>query len=133
MRQEGRGIGIANKLKAYELQDLGFDTVEANLQLGFAADLRDYGVAAQILRDLRFERVRLLTNNPRKIAALREYGIDVIAREPIEVRPNAVNERYLTTKRERLGHLLHHPALLARGAYLGTRRRPRPRPRRIAS
>jgi len=115
MRQEGRGIGIANKLKAYELQDLGFDTVEANLKLGFAADLRDYGIAAQILRDLRFQRVRLLTNNPRKIEALRDYGIDVVAREPIEVRPNAVNERYLSTKRERLGHLLHHPTLRGNG------------------
>jgi len=111
MRQEGRGIGLANKLKAYELQDLGLDTVEANLKLGFAADLRDYGIAAQILRDLRFTNVRLLTNNPRKIEALRDYGIDVVAREPIEVNPNEVNERYLLTKRQRLGHLLRHPTL----------------------
>jgi len=111
LRQEGRGIGLANKLRAYELQDLGLDTVDANVRLGFAADLRDYGMAAQILRDLGFERVRLLTNNPKKLDALRDYGIEVEAREPIEVLPNAVNQRYLRTKRERLGHLLKHPDL----------------------
>jgi 3,4-dihydroxy 2-butanone 4-phosphate synthase/GTP cyclohydrolase II len=111
LRQEGRGIGLANKLRAYELQDLGLDTVDANLKLGFAPDLRDYGVAAQILDDLGFRTVRLLTNNPRKIAALDEYGIEVKAREPLEVLPNALNRRYLTTKRQRLGHLLQHPAL----------------------
>jgi 3,4-dihydroxy 2-butanone 4-phosphate synthase / GTP cyclohydrolase II len=111
MRQEGRGIGLANKLRAYELQDLGLDTVDANLKLGFAPDLRHYGVAAQILRDLGFTRVRLLTNNPRKIAELVDYGIDVAAREPLEVHPNAINRKYLLTKRKRLGHLLEHPKL----------------------
>ncbi|HET9951226.1 MAG TPA: bifunctional 3,4-dihydroxy-2-butanone-4-phosphate synthase/GTP cyclohydrolase II [Candidatus Eisenbacteria bacterium] len=111
LRQEGRGIGLANKLRAYELQDLGLDTVEANVRLGFAPDLRDYGVAAQILRELGFGRVRLLTNNPKKMDALRDYGIEVVAREPIEILPNSVNRRYLRTKRERLGHLLRHPDL----------------------
>jgi 3,4-dihydroxy 2-butanone 4-phosphate synthase / GTP cyclohydrolase II len=111
MRQEGRGIGLANKLRAYELQDLGLDTVDANLKLGFAPDLRNYGVAAQILRDLGFTRVRLLTNNPRKIEELVDYGIDVAAREPLEIHPNAINRKYLQTKRKRLGHLLKHPTL----------------------
>jgi len=111
MRQEGRGIGLANKLRAYELQDLGLDTVEANERLGFAADERDYGVAAQMLRDLGFTRVRLLTNNPRKLGALREYGIDVASREELEIHPNDANTAYLRTKRERLGHMLEHPSL----------------------
>jgi 3,4-dihydroxy 2-butanone 4-phosphate synthase/GTP cyclohydrolase II len=125
LRQEGRGIGLANKLRAYELQDLGLDTVDANLKLGFKADLRDYGVAAQILRDLGFGRVRLLTNNPRKIEALVDYGIDVASRESLEVRPNAVNARYLTTKRERLGHLLEHPTLKTASGGNGNGRRRR--------
>jgi 3,4-dihydroxy 2-butanone 4-phosphate synthase/GTP cyclohydrolase II len=124
LRQEGRGIGLANKLRAYELQDLGLDTVDANVRLGFAADLRDYGVAAQILRELGFDRVRLLTNNPKKMDSLREYGVVVDAREAIEVLPNPVNERYLRTKRERLGHLLEHPDLReAANAHTNGRRR----------
>ncbi len=119
LRQEGRGIGLANKLRAYELQDLGLDTVDANLRLGFAADDRDYGIAAQILRDLGATSVRLLTNNPRKIAALEEHGLVVEDRVPLEVKPNAVNARYLATKRDRLGHLLSsampHPAARTNG------------------
>ena len=125
LRQEGRGIGIANKLRAYELQDLGFDTVEANLRLGFAADLRDYGIAAQILRDLRVARVRLLTNNPRKISALVEHGVEVTERVPLEVKPNALNVRYLSTKRARLGHLLSHPRIVAAARADGHPRRGR--------
>ena len=123
MRQEGRGIGLANKLRAYELQDLGLDTVEANLKLGFAPDLRDYSVAAQILCDLGYSKIRLLTNNPRKIEALTDYGIDVAAREPLEVRPNPTNRRYLETKRERLGHLLKHPKLKLLSSHTNGRRR----------
>ncbi len=119
MRQEGRGIGLANKLRAYELQDMGLDTVDANLKLGFAPDLRDYGVAAQILRDLHYSKVRLLTNNPKKIEALCDYGIDVVSREPIEIAPNEANARYLSTKRERLGHLLERHAAVA--AHAGRR------------
>lgn len=106
MRQEGRGIGLVNKLFAYRLQDQGKDTVEANEALGFPADLRDYGIGAQILADLGIKKLRLLTNNPRKIAGLEGYGLEVVERIPIEISPNANNERYLRTKKQKLGHLL---------------------------
>lgn len=105
MHQEGRGIGLANKIRAYALQDQGLDTVQANLELGFADDGRDYGVAAQILRDLGVQRVRLMTNNPKKIRGLERYGIEVEARQPLEIPPGQGNLRYLRTKREKLGHL----------------------------
>jgi 3,4-dihydroxy 2-butanone 4-phosphate synthase/GTP cyclohydrolase II len=106
MRQEGRGIGIENKLRAYALQDQGLDTVQANIALGFEPDLRDYGIGAQILSDLGLSSIRLLTNNPRKIIGLRGFGLDVVERVPIVVRPGKKNIRYLVTKRDRLGHLL---------------------------
>jgi 3,4-dihydroxy 2-butanone 4-phosphate synthase / GTP cyclohydrolase II len=106
MRQEGRGIGIENKLRAYALQDQGLDTVQANVALGFEPDLRDYGIGAQILCDLGLSSIRLLTNNPRKIIGLRGFGLDVVERVPIVVRPGKKNIRYLVTKRDRLGHLL---------------------------
>ncbi|MDZ7270804.1 MAG: bifunctional 3,4-dihydroxy-2-butanone-4-phosphate synthase/GTP cyclohydrolase II [candidate division KSB1 bacterium] len=106
MRQEGRGIGLANKLVAYRLQELGRDTVEANEELGFKADLRDYGIGAQILRDLGIRKIRLLTNNPRKIIGLTGHGLEVVERVPIEVPPNPVNAAYLETKRDKLGHLI---------------------------
>jgi 3,4-dihydroxy 2-butanone 4-phosphate synthase/GTP cyclohydrolase II len=106
MRQEGRGIGLANKLKAYALQDKGLDTVQANVALGFEPDLRDYGIGAQILSDLGLSSIRLLTNNPRKLIGLRGFGLDIVERVPIIVRPNRRNIRYLVTKRDRLGHLL---------------------------
>jgi 3,4-dihydroxy 2-butanone 4-phosphate synthase/GTP cyclohydrolase II len=106
LRQEGRGIGLGNKLKAYRLQDEGLDTVEANAELGFQPDLRDYGIGAQILLDLGLHSIRLLTNNPRKIVGLDGYDIEITGREPLRVEPGEHNERYLDTKRSKLGHIL---------------------------
>jgi len=106
MRQEGRGIGLANKLRAYALQDGGSDTVEANHRLGYPADLRDYGIGAQILVDLGIKQIRLLTNNPRKVIGLEGYGLEIAERVPLEVEPNNVNRRYLETKRDKMQHLL---------------------------
>ncbi len=108
MRQEGRGIGLANKLRAYNLQDSGFDTVQANLELGFRDDLRDYGIGAQILADLGIRKMRLLTNNPKKVVGLKSYGLEIVERVPIESMPNDINETYLRTKRDKMGHLIMH-------------------------
>jgi 3,4-dihydroxy 2-butanone 4-phosphate synthase/GTP cyclohydrolase II len=106
MRQEGRGIGLINKLKAYKLQEQGYDTVDANLKLGFKPDLRDYGIGAQILKDLGVRQIRLMTNNPRKIKGLEGYGLKVVDRVPIQMEENEDNSQYLHTKKEKLGHLL---------------------------
>ncbi len=109
MRQEGRGIGFHNKLKAYALQDQGLDTVEANLSLGFAPDLRDYGIGAQILADLGLHEIRMMTNNPKKVIGLEGYGLKVVETVPIVVTPNQYNRHYLETKQKKLGHLLQIP------------------------
>jgi 3,4-dihydroxy 2-butanone 4-phosphate synthase/GTP cyclohydrolase II len=111
MAQEGRGIGLLSKLRAYELQEQGLDTVEANLELGFPADAREWGIGNQILADLGLSTIRILTNNPKKISGLEGYGLTVVEQVPIEVPPNAENRRYLAAKRDKLGHRLHHQDL----------------------
>jgi 3,4-dihydroxy 2-butanone 4-phosphate synthase/GTP cyclohydrolase II len=111
MAQEGRGIGLINKLRAYELQERGLDTVEANLELGFPADARDYGIGNQILADLGLTTLRILTNNPKKLTGIDGFGLTVVEQVPIEVSPNAENSRYLAAKRDKLGHRLHHQDL----------------------
>jgi 3,4-dihydroxy 2-butanone 4-phosphate synthase/GTP cyclohydrolase II len=111
MAQEGRGIGLLNKLKAYELQENGLDTVEANLELGFPPDAREYGIGSQILADLGLSTIRILTNNPRKITGIEGFGLKVVEQLPIEVSPNMENRLYLETKKQKLGHRLHHQEL----------------------
>jgi len=111
MAQEGRGIGLLNKLRSYELQENGFDTVDANLELGFAPDMRDYGIGNQILADLGLSTIRILTNNPKKITGIEGFGLEVVEQVPIEIDPGPQNARYLATKRDKLGHKLHHQDL----------------------
>jgi 3,4-dihydroxy 2-butanone 4-phosphate synthase/GTP cyclohydrolase II len=106
MRQEGRGIGLASKIQAYKLQEMGYDTVEANLKLGYKMDLREYGIGAQILVDLGIKTIRLLTNNPKKVVGLEGYGLEIVEQVPIRIKPNPHNARYLKTKRDKLGHLI---------------------------
>jgi 3,4-dihydroxy 2-butanone 4-phosphate synthase/GTP cyclohydrolase II len=106
LSQEGRGIGLLNKLRAYELQEQGLDTVEANLRLGFAADEREYGIGSQILADLGLSTIRVLTNNPKKITGISGFGLTVVSQEPIEVEPNPENAGYLESKREKMGHTI---------------------------
>ena len=106
LNQEGRGIGLTNKIKSYALQDSGKDTVEANVSLGYPADARDYNIAAEILKDLGVTRIVLLSNNPQKLKALKEHGIEVVEMKPLEVKPHQLNRTYLNTKKKKLGHLL---------------------------
>jgi 3,4-dihydroxy 2-butanone 4-phosphate synthase/GTP cyclohydrolase II len=106
MNQEGRGIGLLNKLKAYKLQEEGMDTVEANIKLGFSMDERDYGVGAQILRYLNISKLKLISNNPKKRAGLLGYGLEIVDTVPIEILPNKYNEKYLKTKRDKMGHTI---------------------------
>ncbi|WP_123040852.1 bifunctional 3,4-dihydroxy-2-butanone-4-phosphate synthase/GTP cyclohydrolase II [Cohnella candidum] len=120
MRQEGRGIGLINKLRAYQLQEQGLDTVEANVKLGFAPDLRDYGIGAQILKDIGVRRIRLMTNNPRKIKGLDGYGLEVVERVPIQMEENEDNTRYLHTKKAKLGHMLSFPDEIGGGDKMET-------------
>ena len=130
LSQEGRGIGLLNKLRAYQLQEEGLDTVEANERLGLPADLRDYGIGAQILVDLGLSSIRILTNNPKKIRGLEGYGLSVSDQIPIEHAPNEHNEAYLRTKAERMGHTLHHQGLNLDDELLrGTSRSPDDTPR----
>ena len=105
LNQEGRGIGLGNKIKAYKLQEEGFDTVDANIKLGFKDDLRDYSVAAKMLENLNIKKIRLLTNNPKKVSGLKEYGIEILERVPLIIKSNNFNEKYLNTKKERMGHI----------------------------
>ena len=123
LSQEGRGIGLLNKLKAYRLQEQGRDTVEANLELGLPADLRDYGIGAQILVDLGLSSIRLLTNNPKKIVGLEGYGLRVTDQIPIQHEANPHNQDYLRTKAKKLGHLLHHQGLALDEEMLAQERR----------
>ena len=112
MAQEGRGIGLMNKIVAYHFQDHGMDTVEANLKLGFKADARDYTIGAQILADLGLSAIRLLTNNPKKIEGIEKYGLKIVKRVPIIIKPNKMNKKYLSTKREKLGHYLEEKGVV---------------------
>jgi len=113
MAQEGRGIGLVNKIRAYRLQDSGMDTVEANIKLGFKADARDYTIGAQILADLGLSTIKLLTNNPKKIDGLEKYGLKIAERIPIAVKPNESNKKYLRTKKEKLGHFLEGKGIVS--------------------